>query len=396
MNHAACPITGSLDTELLGRSDFSITSDGDLRDNAVENRISLATGLIFNAQGARGGERAFYEGEYNLQNDSADTEFEYFDRGASRGIHDDMVDFITTALGTRPAGRVLDIGCGKGLFLRRFLDRHAGWTACGIEPSHAAAQHRMRLVPDAVVDERALEDSRWQGEVFDLVAANGVLEHVPAPLAFLHQFRAAIAPGGLGYIGVPNFANNPADLFTYDHLSRFTPASLSWLFALAGLDIVTLWAPDSRVPMWAIVRPGEPRELPVADVLTEGRALAAAAAEHITETVEGLRQALDSAASAGTHPSLFGTGMIGALALRATGTPPTALSAIYDDNRTLTGAVRQGHVVRHSSAIPDDGARHFVIAANPCYHASITARIESLTGATARIWPVPALTHASV
>ena len=38
-----------------------------------------------------------------------------------------------------PGCRILDIGCGKGAFLRSFRDHHPEWHCVGIEPSREEA-----------------------------------------------------------------------------------------------------------------------------------------------------------------------------------------------------------------------------------------------------------------
>ena len=55
---------------------------------------------------------------------------------------------------------------------------------------------------------------------------------------------------GYLYIGVPNFRNNPADIYTYDHLSRFTPSVIKQLFSSSGFDVAAEWVLKNRVPMW--------------------------------------------------------------------------------------------------------------------------------------------------
>ena len=77
---------------------------------------------------------------------------------------------------------------------------------------------------------------------------------MPNPVTFLKAIRNSLADDGYLYVGVPNFENNPADLFTFDHLARFTPNTINLTFNLAGFKIVSKIVPDKRVPMWFIVQ----------------------------------------------------------------------------------------------------------------------------------------------
>ena len=63
-----------------------------------------------------------------------------------------------------------------------------------------------------------------------------------------------LTDNGYLYIGVPNFENNPADVFTFDHLTRFTPSSINLIFKLAGFKIVASKVLDNRVPMWFVAQ----------------------------------------------------------------------------------------------------------------------------------------------
>lgn len=145
----------------------------------------------------------------------------------------------------RPKVRLLDVGCGTGVFLD--LAQQAGWHAQGIEPGGAACAYaRARFGLD--VHCGTLEDAPLLPESFDVVTMWQVLEHLPHPLEGLRRVYQALAPGGLLLIGVPNFASLEARLFgrrwySLDaprHLYHFTPATLRAVVSAAGLQPVRL------------------------------------------------------------------------------------------------------------------------------------------------------------
>lgn len=102
-----------------------------------------------------------------------------------------------------PAGiRLLDVGCGGGVFLR--LARELGAICTGVEPSeHGAATSRsthLDIFHGNLTDfVKARPDSR-----FDLITANHVVEHHPDPVALLVEMKTLLAPGGVAWIAVPN------------------------------------------------------------------------------------------------------------------------------------------------------------------------------------------------
>ena len=128
--------------------------------------------------------------------------------------------------------RILDVGCGDGLF----LDRLAPWgRAEGIESdattlSPAAAHRRIHLGP--------FDASYRPDAPFDLVLFLDVLEHLDRPDEALRRAATLLAPGGKVLVSVPAF---PALWTRHDvlnhHRGRFTRRSLTALAAGAGLKV---------------------------------------------------------------------------------------------------------------------------------------------------------------
>jgi 2-polyprenyl-3-methyl-5-hydroxy-6-metoxy-1,4-benzoquinol methylase len=139
-------------------------------------------------------------------------------------------------------GKVLDIGCGRGLLLHKLRQR--GWTPMGTELNEEAATYaRERLglpVTTQMVEEACFPD----GE-FDLVILWHVLEHVQSPRAMLREVSRILKPGGTLLVAVPNFGSLEARLggkgwFHLDvprHLTHFTKATLQHALDRAGLTI---------------------------------------------------------------------------------------------------------------------------------------------------------------
>jgi SAM-dependent methyltransferase len=97
--------------------------------------------------------------------------------------------------------RVLEMGCGRGAFLRR-LREEKGILAEGIEtnPDAIEAAHAAGLV---VSSPEQLSAARREG-TFDAVCAFQVLEHVPDPKGFLSAMLRYLRPGGKLLVAVPN------------------------------------------------------------------------------------------------------------------------------------------------------------------------------------------------
>jgi SAM-dependent methyltransferase len=99
-------------------------------------------------------------------------------------------------------GRVLDIGCGRGITL--FQMKEDGWDVSGVEISETAATHARSLLGDTVFVGDVLA-APWPADSFDVINIWHVLEHLPDPVGVLARTRELLRPGGLLVVAVPNF-----------------------------------------------------------------------------------------------------------------------------------------------------------------------------------------------
>jgi 2-polyprenyl-3-methyl-5-hydroxy-6-metoxy-1,4-benzoquinol methylase len=98
------------------------------------------------------------------------------------------------------SGRVLEVGCGSGLFLA-FL-RQAGYEVAGLDPSKADVEYaRERLGVEAIHGD--LETPGLATGRYDAVLMIYVLEHIADPHAALARVAALLRPGGWVVLGLP-------------------------------------------------------------------------------------------------------------------------------------------------------------------------------------------------
>lgn len=166
----------------------------------------------------------------------------------------------------RPPGRLLDFGCGFGLFLD--TARQVGWDVAGIDPLPGhGAYARGALGLDVVSD--TLRPDTFPAARFDVVTAFQVFEHLPDPRAELAALRRLLRPGGLLVVEVPNVATPLVRLlggrhrhFVADHLWFFAPATLRRFLESGGFEVLEVARPTRWLSARYLAARWLPRYLP--------------------------------------------------------------------------------------------------------------------------------------
>jgi glycosyltransferase involved in cell wall biosynthesis/SAM-dependent methyltransferase len=140
----------------------------------------------------------------------------------------------------RHAGRLLEIGCGSGDFLRAAAD--LGYEVTGVEYSpHACERTRSQLGGRGTVIQGEMQDVLHHEGFFDVCVLNDVLEHVRYPRDLLAGVHRVLKPGGALFVATPTLDSWSAKLmknrwmeFKPEHLHYFDQNSLHSLLFQAG------------------------------------------------------------------------------------------------------------------------------------------------------------------
>jgi 2-polyprenyl-3-methyl-5-hydroxy-6-metoxy-1,4-benzoquinol methylase len=157
----------------------------------------------------------------------------------------DIFGFPIMGLKDSWKGRLLDVGCGNGVFLARM--KSLGWEAVGVELDEKAANvAKTELDLDVFIG--TLEAAGFADESFDVITLNHVIEHVGDPIELLCQCRKLLRKGGRVVVTTPNadslghkiFQENWRGLEVPRHLMVFSLRTLVQLASEAGLSIGAL------------------------------------------------------------------------------------------------------------------------------------------------------------
>ena len=97
-------------------------------------------------------------------------------------------------------GRILEIGCNTGFFLK--VAKDDGWIPTGVEISKTMAEiARTQFQVDTLAGDWVVQN---YPNPFDAVYCSHVIEHVPNPSSWMKRFREVLKPNGILCLSVPN------------------------------------------------------------------------------------------------------------------------------------------------------------------------------------------------
>jgi SAM-dependent methyltransferase len=278
-------------------------------------------------------------------------------------------------------GTAVEIGCGRGEFLRMLRARGLR-KGIGFDPGRAGKEE--------AADDAAISII---GDVFtpslaphaDIVCSRHVLEHLPQPVDLLRAVRDAYAsrPAQVVFTEVPNGAFMLDELGVweplYEHSSYFTPSSLWLALRLAGLAPARIDAvfgnqflvAEATCPAAEAEQPAFPSP---AIHSFEGFG------SRFTATIQAWRDWLDRARWEGRRVALWGGGAKGVTFLNVLDrSGPRAVAQVVDVNPLKAGAFAAG--TGHPIVPPPALREHrpdTVLVMNPEYEEEIRHMLDAL------------------
>ncbi|QIE57865.1 methyltransferase domain-containing protein [Pikeienuella piscinae] len=279
--------------------------------------------------------------------------------------------------------RTLEIGCGKGEFLKELAEQ-TGTIGLGVDPG---------FIPERLAVESG-HDIAFQREYFDpatvpfspdFVVCRHTLEHIPDVKTFMADIARAIGQNE----GVGLFFETPDvrrvldegafwDIY-YEHCSYFTLGSHARLFRAAGMDVTKLYlAYDGQyIIQYAKAAPGV-APLENERDLDDIRRLAAAFPERVSAIRARWTEFVTKRHAAGKSVAIWGGGSKGVSFLTTNGLNEE-VSRVIDINPFKQGKFLPG--TGHRVCAPEelrDSPPDIVIVMNRIYLNEIGARLEEM------------------
>lgn len=151
------------------------------------------------------------------------------------------------------AQKILDVGCGQGVFSENFKNKNLEmW---GMEINKTEAAEAQKKYHQIIVGDVTDGITKLPEKYFDAIYCNDVLEHLIDPYTFLQNIQQKLSPTGIFIASIPNvryFNNFINFLFKKDwkyedsgildrtHLRFFTQKSIIRMFDEAGYTITQI------------------------------------------------------------------------------------------------------------------------------------------------------------
>lgn len=294
-----------------------------------------------------------------------------------------MAERILEALPAR-AATIVEIGCGKGDFLRLLVaDAAPGHQGIGYDTTHdgpaVEAGGRLRF-------ERRLFDRSCVEDRPDVVVCRHVIEHIPDPLVVLRELRSALGEHSARvFFETPDVAwileNGVIWDFFHEHCSLFTQSSLARAFQMAGFAVTAvdrvfggqyLWLeglPDGTDAAGGGPVEGLAASLPVGPGTFGARE---------RELVAGWRDRIEALAGSGPV-ALWGAGAKGVTLANLCDPDASRVDCVIDINPRKQGRYVAG--TGHPIVTPEglrERAPGAIILMNPNYESEVRATLGEL------------------
>ncbi len=189
--------------------------------------------------------------------------------------HRKMYDHFGRVFLSGKSGRLLDVGCGLGFFVKA-CEKWPQWEAFGCEISTQAADFAREKLGLKNINAGLVEEAGYEPASFDIITLWDVIEHLADPDSFLKHLHSLLKEGGILFIHTPNA---PMQLYkaklkctlrgmkeglhyleAKDHLHLYQMTTMNKLLARCGfakIEYTHLWPIQSvagskgKLALWA-------------------------------------------------------------------------------------------------------------------------------------------------
>ena len=254
MENVKCNLCGSSDYEIL--LDLSVYDDTYMtliNVNPKYNELRKCSYCELKYRSPQFTEEealALYSGPYRNNILKSITAKEYFNKIISIPIDQselyEKINWLKLKIENYPEPinqikKMIDIGCGVGVFLFWFEKLMPGWMKYGVEPTLEFSRVASKETDAKILNSEFKPDTF--DFKFDLVCLVQVIEHIPHPAQFMKSLKNILSTNGFLFIETPSdknikFLDPSHDVFMSPHLFLLSKVTMDILASKAHLKIV--------------------------------------------------------------------------------------------------------------------------------------------------------------
>lgn len=153
-------------------------------------------------------------------------------------------------------GRILDIGCGDGIFLQ--LAKQQGWETFGTEISKEAVEYATEVRKVNVINTNDIKMAKFDECYFDVITLWHVLEHLYNPENTLQEIHRILKNDGVLVVALPNIESIQSKIFKNywvhldipRHLFHFSEDTIKKFLEKYGFKILRVNYPSREHNKW--------------------------------------------------------------------------------------------------------------------------------------------------
>ncbi len=341
----------------------SVTSDNQFVESDVAYAVCSTCGNVCIDPKARMDHELFYRHSYELLlGEDVEPVFQ--------GIRQSKqsAEFLMEFLENSSDRSFIDIGAGKGTFLETLYFEVPEICFYGLEPSKSFLELEKKQFLTKSYNQ-FFSPKLFKDRIFDYVSAIGVLEHVDSPRDFLDELSQIMHHQSILFIEVPNFLNNKYDLLTFDHITKFTPQSLTNLFHATGFEVIKLSTDRGVFMRYLVQKDTRAKNKPIIT-------------PHIHSTLASSKVTISNAIklaerSPGDKIAVYGQGIILNYLLGIGAISFESIDCIIDDNPLYHGKKYKDliDIVSFETFKRQFNTRDVFLAMNECYHQYVLPKL---------------------
>ena len=147
---------------------------------------------------------------------------------------------------------IVEIGCGKGAFLKKLVDNKYENIGIGFDPSYVGD---LELLDGRLKFYKTFYDKNSSKINADVIICRHVIEHISEPVKLLKQIRNSLnSQNARVFFETPTvnwiLQNQVIYDFFYEHCSYFSPSSLKTAFQISGFEVKNIDLTFGGQYMW--------------------------------------------------------------------------------------------------------------------------------------------------